>query len=96
MYKVGITIHDQIWAQDKWAFANWGAKDMVYGDNGVQFKTSGAVKYKGYVVIRLTGNDLYEITFYKLRGINMTNVILRRDIYADSVICEINSIVLGN
>jgi hypothetical protein len=43
----------------------WGAKDMVAMEDGLRFKTTGMVKNKGYVTIKLNGRDLYDIEFGK-------------------------------
>ena len=45
---VAQIINEQIRAMDKWAFIRWGAKDKVAYPNGLKFKTSGLVKWKGY------------------------------------------------
>jgi hypothetical protein len=66
---VAQIIRGQIYALDRFAFGAWGAKDLVNMGNGLKFKTSGMVKWKGYVhVVYDEGNDLYNIDFFRVRG----------------------------
>ena len=46
----------------------WGAKDFVNMGNGLKFKTSGMVGWKGYVYVKYDeGLDLYNVIFAKIR-----------------------------
>ena len=46
----------------------WGAKDLVAKNDGLQFKTSGMVKWKGIVqVIYDEILDLYNLEFGRIR-----------------------------
>ena len=66
---VAQIIRDQIRAIDRFALGAWGAKDMLNMGNGLKFKTSGMVKWKGYVYVKYDeGNDLYNIDFFRVRG----------------------------
>ena len=65
---IATTIRDQIRAIDPSALMAWGTKDLVNTGNGLQFKTSGLVRWKGYVHVELdAGADLYNITFFRVR-----------------------------
>ena len=62
-------IRDQIRALDRFAFGAWGTKDMVNMGNGLKFKTSGMVRWKGQVYIKYDeGRDLYNIDFFRIRN----------------------------
>lgn len=64
-----ITLN-QIKTLDPRALFAWGAKDLVQTDEGLtlRFKTSGLVKWKGYVEVTYnTGSDLYDLKFYRVR-----------------------------
>jgi len=65
---VAQTILEQIKGMDKWALGAWGAKNLVATSNGgLRFKTSGMVKWKGFVSIELNASDLYDVTFQRVR-----------------------------
>ena len=65
---IAKTILDQIKGMDFWALGAWGAKDLVAMKDGLKFKTSGMVKWKGYVYIQYDeGMDLYNVIFAKIR-----------------------------
>ena len=58
----------QIKALDFWALGAWGAKDMVALNDGLQFKTSGMVRWKGIVQVKYDeGQDLYNVIFGRIR-----------------------------
>ena len=62
-------IRDQIRAIDRFALGAWGAKDLVATSEGLRFKTSGMVRWKGYVHVKYdAGDDLYNIDFVRVRG----------------------------
>jgi hypothetical protein len=66
--QIANIILQQIKATDFWALGAWGAKEMVAMKDGLKFKTSGMVKWKGYVYIQYDeGQDLYNIIFAKIR-----------------------------
>jgi len=65
---IASTIVGQINALDKMAFWAWGTKDVVHMNDGLKFKTSGMVKWKGYVYVKYDyGSDLYSVIFAKVR-----------------------------
>lgn len=65
-------IRSQIYALDRFAFGAWGAKDLLNMGNGLKFKTSGMVKWKGYVYVKYDdGSDLYNIDFFRVRGVDI-------------------------
>ena len=65
--QVSKTIYDQIRTLDKKAFMAWGAKDFVNMNDGLKFKTTGMVKWKGQVYIKYNKEtDLYDIQFFRI------------------------------
>jgi hypothetical protein len=69
---VAQIICGQIYALDRFAFGAWGAKDLMNMGNGLKFKTSGMVKWKGYVYVKYDeGSDLYNIDFFRVRGVDI-------------------------
>ena len=67
---VATVIRDQIRALDRNAFMAWGAKDFVNMGDGLKFKTSGLVKWKGYVYVKYDeGTDLYNVIFARIRNL---------------------------
>ena len=65
---IAKTILQQIKTIDPWAMGAWGAKDLVAKNDGLQFKTSGMVKWKGIVqVIYDEVLDLYNLEFGRIR-----------------------------
>ena len=62
-------INDQIKALDPMAFWAWGTNNKVALSEGLQFKTSGMVGWKGQVQITLNGSDLYDIAFVRVRKV---------------------------
>lgn len=65
---IAKTILSQIKAIDFWAMGAWGAKDLVAMNDGLKFKTSGMVKWKGYVYVKYDyEQDLYNVIFGRIR-----------------------------
>ena len=65
---IAKTILSQIKAIDYWAMGAWGAKNLVAKKDGLQFKSSGMVKWKGIVqVIYDEVLDLYNLEFGRIR-----------------------------
>jgi hypothetical protein len=61
-----------------------GAKNFVRVDNGLQFdipRANGIRRLR----VELKGNDLYDLTFYKMLGGNVSPVAELQDVYADSL-----------
>lgn len=66
---IAKTILSQIKALDFWAMGAWGAKELVAVNDGLKFKTTGMVKWKGYVYVKYNqGTDLYDIDFFRIRS----------------------------
>ena len=89
---IAQTILTQIKTLDPRATWAWGAKDFVATKNGLLFKSSGMVKWKGYVHITLDeGQDLYDIEFYKMRGVKRTVAAKVEGVFADQLVELIDS-----
>lgn len=68
MSNIATIIRDQLRALDPMAMPAWGAKDLINMSDGLKFKTSGMVRWKGYVYIKYdTGQDLYNVIFAQVR-----------------------------
>jgi hypothetical protein len=84
---IATTILSQIRLLDRWALGSWGAKDLVRHSNGLSFKTSGAVKWKGIVTITLDERkDLYVVRFSRLRKLNMIVDKVREEVFVDDLV----------
>ncbi len=87
-------IHSQIKALDFWAFGAWGAKNLVALNDGLQFKTSGMVGWKGQVQITLNGSDLYDIAFVRVRKVKGEYKVITdkkvTDIFVDDLVNQID------
>ena len=89
---IATNILTQIKTLDPRATWAWGAKDFVATKNGLLFKSSGMVKWKGYVHITLDeAQDLYDIEFYKMRGVKRTVAAKVEGIFADQLVELIDS-----
>jgi len=86
-------ILSQIKTLDPMATFAWGAKDMIRITDGLKFKTSGMVKWKGYVEVTLNGSDLYDIDFYKIRGAKLTYTEQVTDVFVEDLVSTIDSVV---
>jgi hypothetical protein len=68
MSNIATIIRDQIRGMDRNAFMAWGSKELVAMKDGLKFKTSGMVRWKGYVYIQYDeGRDIYNVIFAKIR-----------------------------
>lgn len=68
MSSIASTILNQIKTIDFWALGAWGAKELVNTGDGLKFKTSGSVRWKGYVHVKYDyGKDLYNVDFFRIR-----------------------------
>ena len=84
---VGQIILQQIRALDRRAMMAWGAKDIVLTNNGVMFKTSGLVRWKGKVIIEYdAGADLYNVTFGRLRKLDFIVDKKLNGVYAEDMV----------
>lgn len=84
----------QIKQLDKMALFAWGAKDLVNMGNGLKFKSSGMVKWKGYVYIKYDeGQDLYNIDFFKIRKVNIVYTKQLEGVFAEDMVRLIDEVV---
>jgi hypothetical protein len=89
---VAQTILQQIKAIDPRATWAWGAKDFVNMGSGLKFKTSGLVKWKGYVHVKYdAGNDVYDVDFFRIRGANIIVDKAVEGVYCDMLVDVIDS-----
>jgi hypothetical protein len=88
------TILTQIKMIDPRAIWAWGAKDLVNMGDGLKFKTSGMVKWKGQVYIKYNGTtDLYDISFFRIRGANVKFDEVSSDVFAEDLVRVIDEVV---
>ena len=90
---VAKTVHSQIKTMSPWAMAAWGAKELVVLKDGIQFKSSGMVKNKGIIQIRLNGSDLYDVTFGKVRKFKYKQLKKVTDVFVEDLIGVIDEMV---
>lgn len=91
---IAKTILSQIKTIDPMATFAWGAKDFVNMGDGLKFKTSGMVKWKGYVYVKYNHDtDLYDIQFYRLRNCEIKTDKNMIGIYAEDLVNIIDSVV---
>ena len=88
---IAKTIHQQINAIDRAAFFAWGAKEMIANTNGLQFKTTGMVRWKGWVDVKYNdGTDLYDIDFFRIRAGKLIMDRKVTDIFAEDLVRTID------
>ena len=91
---IAQTILSQIKTIDPMATFAWGAKEFVNMGDGLKFKTSGMVKWKGYVYVKYNaGTDLYDSEFCRIRGANIKTDKGMTDIFAEDLVNVIDSVV---
>jgi len=90
---IAKTILTQIKTLDPMATWAWGAKDMVALEDGLRFKTTGMVKNKGYVTVKLNGSDLYDVEFGKIRKYEYKELERAEDIYVENLVEVIDGMV---
>jgi hypothetical protein len=91
---IAQTILSQIKTIDPRALWAWGAKNFVNTGDGLRFRTSGMVKWKGYVYIKYNeGTDLYDIEFFRIRGANIKTDKGVTDIFAEDLVNIIDEVV---
>jgi hypothetical protein len=94
MNTITATIFNQIKLLDRRAMMAWGARELVAMKDGLKFKTSGMVRWKGYVYIKYDyGQDLYNIDFYRVR-----NAVIKYDrrlegVFAEDMVSLIDQVV---
>lgn len=82
--EVGLTILDQLGGTDK-LHAMVGTHCITLLDNGVRFKFKGS-RIANCCEIILNGLDLYDVTFYRIRGTDCVTTSEEQDIYCDMLI----------
>jgi len=91
---VAEIILKQINLADRAAMMAWGVKEIVSIDNGVRFKSTGMVRWKGYVEVVLDeGKDLYNIEFFKLRKAERKITKRVEGVFCDELVPNIDSVV---
>ena len=84
---IANTILSQIKEIDRWALGAWGAKSLVDMGDGLKFKTGGMVKWKGWVYVQYDyGRDLYDITFFRIRKLEMKVDNKLEGVYAEDMV----------
>lgn len=87
-------IRDQIRALDRFAFGAWGTKDMVNMGDGLKFKTSGMVRWKGQVYVKYNeGTDLYDIDFFRIRKAEIKYDQRLEGVFAEDLVGVIDKVV---
>lgn len=86
------TIISQIRAIDPMATFAWGAKDWAATPNGLRFKSSGIVRWKGIVNVEYNdGSDLYDLEFFRIRGGKVFMDDKVSDVFAEDLVRIIDS-----
>jgi len=93
MSQIADTILKQIVAIDPTALFAWGVRQTYVGESSLTLKTTGMVKWKGYVEITLNGNDLYNIRYFCIRKSNIVEVLTQSDVFVEDLVRMIDSIV---
>lgn len=89
---VAQTIRQQINAIDPRAFFAWGVKEMIANTNGLQFKSTGMCRWKGWVDVKYNeATDLYDIDFFRIRAgvLKMDRKVT--DIFAEDLVRTIDA-----
>jgi hypothetical protein len=86
MSPVASEILRQINCLDPRALFAWGVRKFVYSDNSLQFASTGMVRWKGTVVITLNDRDLYDIRYFRSRGVKVIEDVTVSDIYAEDLV----------
>lgn len=92
--EIAKTILSQIKALDPRATWAWGAKDFVAMRDGLKFKSSGMVRWKGYVYVKYDdGQDLYNIDFFTLRKAEIKYKERLEGVFAEDLVTLIDGVV---
>jgi hypothetical protein len=87
-------ILSQIATLDRMAMPAWGATQLMDMGDGLKFKTTGMVKWKGYVHIKYdAGADLYNIDFFKVRGVEVKYTERLEGVFAEDLVHLIDGVV---
>ncbi len=92
-FGIAGVVYSQIKTMSPWAMAAWGAKELVVLKDGIQFKSSGMVKNKGIIQVRLNGSDLYDVTFGKVRKFKYKQLKKVTDVFVEDLIGVIDEMV---
>lgn len=87
---VARTILDQIKTIDPMALMAWGANDYVGSGDSIQFKVGGMTRWKGKVIIKLNGRDLYDVRFFRSRSVKILEDVTINDVYAEDLVAIID------
>lgn len=90
---VAKTILSQIKTLDPKALWAWGATGLAATEDSLTFKSSGMVKHKGYVTIKLNGRDLYDVTFGKMRKFQYKELARVEDVFVEDLVKTIDGMV---
>ena len=93
-FGIAGVVYSQIKTMSPWAMAAWGAKELVVLKDGIQFKSSGMVKNKGIIQVKLNGSDLYDITFGKVRKFKYKEIKKVTDVFVEDLI-DVNDEMVG-
>ena len=92
-FGIAGVVYSQIKTMSPWAMAAWGAKELVVLKDGIQFKSSGMVKNKGIIQVKLNGSDLYDVTFGKVRKFKYKEIKKVTDVFVEDLIDVIAEMV---
>lgn len=91
---VSNTIRSQIRMILPTAFMCWGATHQANIENGIRFKSSGLVAWKGYVeVVYNYGTDLYDVAFFKMRKGERKPTKNLEGVFAEDLVSVIDGVV---
>jgi len=84
---IAKTIHQQIKTIDFWALGAWGAKNLTAHSDGLSFKTSGSVRWKGTVKVSLDeGKDLYILKFMRVDKMQLIVDKIIEDVFVEDLV----------
>jgi hypothetical protein len=87
-------IHTQLKQLDQMALWAWGTKDLVAMNDGLKFKTSGSVKWKGFFYIKYDEvQDLYNIDFFKICKMEIVYSEQLEGVFAEDMVRLIDEVV---
>lgn len=98
--EISNTILTQIRAFDRMALAAWGANTFIALNEtarirgGVEFRCSGSkVRRGGKVVIELNGSDLYDVTLYRISGVNVKVLGEKKGVFFDELVTALDELI---
>lgn len=82
-----LEVAKTIWAQLGGAMFGMmtGAKNLLGSGDHLQFKIGKNEKGVTHVKIVLNGSDLYDLTFFRIRGTDVRKVATEGDVYAEDL-----------